>query len=52
MALGERRSRVVAKIMKALGLESSKVRVMSKGEEEATGRSEEGWAKDRKVEFK
>ncbi|MCP4675385.1 MAG: OmpA family protein [Deltaproteobacteria bacterium] len=52
MALGERRARVVSKVMRALGMESSSMRIISKGEEEATGHSEDGWSKDRKVEFK
>ncbi|MCP4604009.1 MAG: OmpA family protein [Proteobacteria bacterium] len=51
MALGERRGHVVKRILKALGRESSDLRVVSKGEEEAEGNSEQGWAKDRKVEF-
>jgi peptidoglycan-associated lipoprotein len=52
MALGERRAKVVAKIMQTLGMEPSSIRTISKGEEEATGKDEEGWSKDRRVEFK
>ncbi len=52
MALGERRARVISKIMKVMGMEASMLRIVSKGEEEATGRGEDGWAKDRRVEFK
>ena len=52
MALGERRGRVVKKIISTLGLEGSRMRVISKGEEEASGRGEDGWSKDRRVEFK
>ncbi|MFO8072888.1 MAG: OmpA family protein [Polyangia bacterium] len=51
MALGERRARRVARVLKAAGLERSRMKVISKGEEEATGRSEAGWAKDRRVDF-
>jgi peptidoglycan-associated lipoprotein len=52
MALGERRARGVSKIMRTLGMESGKMRVISKGEEEATGGTEDGRSNDRKVEFK
>ncbi|MDJ0765904.1 MAG: OmpA family protein [Myxococcota bacterium] len=52
MALGERRARIVSKIIKTLGFDASKVRIVSKGEEEATGTDESGWAKDRRVEFR
>jgi peptidoglycan-associated lipoprotein len=52
MALGERRSRVVHKILKSMGTDPGDLRVVSKGEEEATGHDETGWSKDRRVEFK
>lgn len=52
MALGERRARVVSKVIETLGLEREKMRVVSKGEEEATGRDESSWSQDRKVEFR
>jgi len=52
LALGERRARVVSKVIETLGLEREQIRVVSKGEEEATGRDESGWLKDRKVEFR
>ena len=52
MALGDRRARIVSKVIKTLGMDNAKLRVVSKGEEEATGSSEEGWSKDRRVEFK
>jgi peptidoglycan-associated lipoprotein len=52
MALGERRARIVGKVIKTLGMEKSRVRVISKGKEEAIGRDAAGWAKDRKVVFK
>lgn len=52
LALGERRAKVVSKIVSTFGLESDRIRVSSKGEEEAMGRDESGWEKDRKVEFR
>jgi peptidoglycan-associated lipoprotein len=52
MALGERRARIVSKVIKTLGMDKSRVHVISKGKEEATGRDDAGWAKDRKVVFK
>lgn len=52
MALGERRAGVVHKVMKTLGYDASKLRVTSKGKEEATGTDEASWARDRRVEFK
>jgi peptidoglycan-associated lipoprotein len=52
MALGERRARIVSKVIKTLGLDASRVKVISKGKEEATGRDESGWVLDRKVVFK
>jgi len=52
MALGERRARIVRKVMATLGFDKSKMKVISKGEEEATGKGEAGRAKDRRVDFK
>jgi peptidoglycan-associated lipoprotein len=52
MGLGDRRARIVSKIVTTLGADKSNIRVVSKGEEEATGSNESGWAKDRKVVFK
>jgi peptidoglycan-associated lipoprotein len=51
MALGERRARMAHKLLGTLGMEKSNMRVLSKGEEEATGRGEDGWSKDRRVDF-
>ncbi|MBW2535255.1 MAG: OmpA family protein [Deltaproteobacteria bacterium] len=51
MALGERRAQTTRKLFTALGIERSDVKVVSKGEEEATGTNESGWAKDRRVDF-
>jgi len=52
MALGERRARMVQKLLTAAGLDRGQLRVISKGKEEATGTNEAGWARDRRVEFK
>ncbi len=52
LGLGDRRARIVAKALNTLGLENSKMSVVSKGEEEATGTDEASMAKDRKVVFK
>ncbi len=52
MALGERRARIISKVVKTLGMDKSRIRVISKGKEEAIGRDAAGWAKDRKVVFK
>jgi peptidoglycan-associated lipoprotein len=52
LGLGERRARIVSKALNTLGLEQSKMSVVSKGEEEAVGTDEAGWARDRKVVFK
>jgi peptidoglycan-associated lipoprotein len=51
MALGERRARMVHKLMSTLGFERARMKVLSKGEEEATGSGESGWSKDRRVDF-
>ncbi len=52
MALGERRARVVKKMLKTLGYDASKAKIVSKGEEEARGSGESSYAQDRRVEFK
>lgn len=52
LGLGDRRARLVGKALNTLGLEQSKMSIVSKGEEEAVGTDEAGWAKDRKVVFK
>jgi peptidoglycan-associated lipoprotein len=51
MGLGDRRARIAKKLLKVMGIDSSKLRVVSKGEEEASGYNEESWAKDRRVDF-
>jgi peptidoglycan-associated lipoprotein len=52
MALGERRSRIVHKFATTLGVDAGSMRVISRGEEDATGNDETSWVKDRRVEFK
>jgi len=52
MALGERRARLIANLLKRMGAESSNLKVVSKGEEEAIGKSEAERKKDRRVDFK
>jgi peptidoglycan-associated lipoprotein len=52
MALGERRAKVVGKMLETLGIDASSMQTSYKGEEEATGTDEASWVKDRKVEFK
>ncbi|MBN2343406.1 MAG: OmpA family protein [Deltaproteobacteria bacterium] len=49
MALGERRAKVVYKLLERMGIDKGEMRVISKGEEESTGANV---AKDRRVEFK
>jgi len=51
MALGDRRARSVQRYLSRLGVDASRLRVVSKGKLEATGTSEAGWARDRKVDF-
>lgn len=49
MALGERRARVISTLLHKMGMEKEQMRVVSKGEEESTGKNVD---KDRRVEFK
>ena len=42
---------MIKKLLKIMGMDPSKIRVVSKGEEEATGHNEETWAKDRRVDI-
>jgi peptidoglycan-associated lipoprotein len=50
-ALGQKRAGSVADYMVKKGLEQARINSSSKGELEATGTDENGWAKDRKVEI-
>jgi peptidoglycan-associated lipoprotein len=49
LALGDRRSRAVADYMRSLGV--GEVTQSSMGEEMASGADEDGWRRDRRVEF-
>ncbi|MFO0611147.1 MAG: OmpA family protein [Polyangiaceae bacterium] len=51
LRLGQRRAGSVGDFLQKKGMEQSKVRTSSKGEFEATGTDETGWAQDRKVEI-
>jgi peptidoglycan-associated lipoprotein len=50
LALGQQRAGSVANFLTKKGMEQAKVATSSKGEFEATGTDEAGWARDRKVE--
>ena len=50
-ALGQRRAASVAKYLGSQGVEEARMESSSRGEDEAFGIDEEGWAKDRKVEI-
>lgn len=51
LALSERRAQSVKRRLQQLGADGSKLRTLPKGELEATGRDEAGWAQDRRVDF-
>jgi peptidoglycan-associated lipoprotein len=51
LALGDRRSQAVKRYLERIGIEDKRMRAVSKGKLEATGTSEVGWSKDRKVQF-
>ena len=51
LGLGQQRAAAIASFLAKKGLEDGRMAKSSKGEFEATGTDEEGWAKDRKVEI-
>jgi peptidoglycan-associated lipoprotein len=51
LALSNQRAQSVRKYLEELGVNADQLLVVPKGELEATGTDEEGWAKDRKVEL-
>ena len=53
LALGERRSQAVARVMRALGVKSSRIKKVSYGEEKPLddGHNEAAWGKNRRVEI-
>jgi peptidoglycan-associated lipoprotein len=51
LALGHKRAGSVAEFLAKKGMEQGRLGTSSKGEFEATGTDEEGWARDRKVDI-
>jgi peptidoglycan-associated lipoprotein len=51
IALSERRAQAVKEQLIRLGSDSSKLRTQPRGELDATGKDEQGWAQDRRVDF-
>ncbi len=51
LGLGQKRAGSVAEYLAKKGLEQGRIATSSKGEFEATGADEEGWARDRKVDI-
>jgi len=53
LALGERRAKAVASLMKALGISGSRIKTVSYGEEKplALEHNESGWRQNRRVEI-
>lgn len=51
LALGDRRAQSVKNYLQRLGIEANRLKKVSKGELEATGTDESGWAKDRRAKF-
>ena len=54
LALGERRAEAVRQYLASLGVDASRIRIVSYGEERpaALGENEEVWSKNRRAEFK
>jgi peptidoglycan-associated lipoprotein len=52
MTLGAKRARSVHSFLGSLGVAQDKMRDTSRGELDATGKDEEGWRKDRRVDVK
>lgn len=52
MTLGAKRARSVHNFLGSLGVPAAKMRDTSRGELDATGKDEEGWRKDRRVDVK
>jgi peptidoglycan-associated lipoprotein len=50
LALGQKRAGSIAEFLAKKGMEQGKLATSSKGEFEASGTDEDGWARDRKVE--
>ncbi|MBI5532393.1 MAG: OmpA family protein [Deltaproteobacteria bacterium] len=52
LALGGRRADAVRSALQSLGVDASRVEVSSRGEVDASGTDEAGWAQDRRVDVK
>jgi peptidoglycan-associated lipoprotein len=52
MTLGAKRARQVHSFLASLGVANDKLRDTSRGELDATGKDEEGWRKDRRVDVR
>jgi peptidoglycan-associated lipoprotein len=52
LALGERRARIVQRYMISLGILPERLAVSSEGSEGASGGDEDGWRRDRRVDFR
>mgnify|MGYP003936054667 CR=1 FL=1 len=51
LALSNRRAQAAKRYLESLGVDGKRLHVVPKGELEATGTDEDGWFRDRKVEF-
>jgi len=51
LALSDKRTNSVKEHLTRMGIDGKRLRVVAKGELEATGTDESGWAKDRRVDF-
>ena len=51
MSLGENRAEAVKVFLIGLGVPAEKIRTSSRGELDATGTDEAGWANDRRVDI-
>ncbi len=51
LTLGQDRASSVARFLESMGVSASHVTTMSRGDFDATGTDEEGWAKDRRVDL-
>jgi len=51
IGLSERRAQTVADYLARLGIDPARVRVVPRGETQASGTSESGWSRDRRVEI-
>lgn len=52
LALGERRARIVQRYLISLGILPERIAVSSEGSEGATGEGEDGWRRDRRVDYR